>query len=293
MAILKRIQRKITNYLNARKDRALTARHQQNFFTHRQIAPIIRQNRDALSSIPHWIEPQVYEASIFQYGIPAQLRHLLDRPLNLEATYTDAICFLMTQLTSPVNYLELGVSVGKNFFQIANFLKNSSLTGFDIEEINPVLEARFSGKTVDSRWPTTETSMKKVESSLTSYTFATNRVRYLSGDVFDEGSWARLAGEKFNVVFSDAFHSPDALRFEYEMIKRYKLLDGGQFIMMWDDLGGEMTHEFVRIYRDMQVDFGLTQSNLAVNPYRGWMGEYVPKHMIGIIYRLESPRSET
>ena len=267
------------------------ASHGQEFFNPVQISPIISRNRTTLSSVPHWIDPKVYEDSIFQYGLPSELIPLIDRPLNSETTYTDAICFLMTQLSQPVRYLELGVSVGKNFFQVASFLSNSSVTGFDIEEINPILEARLSGKTVDSRWATATASMKKAESSLTSYTLGTNRVRYLSGDIFDENSWARLAGEKFNVVFSDAFHSPEALRFEYEMIKRYKLLDSGQFIMMWDDLGDDMTVEFLRIFRDMQAAHGLSKGNLALNSYRGWMGEYVRKHMIGIIHRLDTPKS--
>lgn len=239
-----------------------------------------------LNSIPQWIDDQLYDASIFQYGIPPHLKHLIDKPLCTEVTYTDAICLLQAKLPQPIQYLELGVSVGKNFLQVASFLENGSLTGFDIEEINPALEAQFSGKTVDSRWATPDTSMKKGGSSMTSYRFQTNQVHYLSGDVFDESAWARLAGQKFNVIFSDAFHSPEALRLEHEMIRKYELLESGNFIMLWDDLGGEMTNEFLKIFQDMQTAYNLTADNLAVNSYRGWMGEYVPKHMIGMIYRF-------
>jgi hypothetical protein len=121
---------------------------------------------------------------------------------------------------------------------------------------------------------------------MTSYEFQSNQVRYLSGDIFDEQSWARLAGEKFNVIFSDAFHSPEALRFEYEMIKRYDLLDRGQFLMMWDDLGGKMTSEFLCIYQDMQQTAGLAAKNLSINRYRGWVGEYEREHMIGVLSKL-------
>ena len=286
MPILSNILRKISNCLDRRRDRSLLAKYRQNFFTLGQIAPIIRQNRDTLSLIPHWISDEVYDASVFQYGVPAPLKHLLDKSIGPEATYTDAICFLQSRLTSPVQYLELGVSVGKNFFQIASFFANSTLTGFDIEEINPVLEAQFSEGTTDDRWTTKDGSMKKGESSLKSYRHKTNRVRYLSGDIFDEGAWARLAGEKFNVIFSDAFHSPDALRIEYEMLKRHDLINREQFIMMWDDLGGKMTGEFLHIYDDMRSEYGLTGSSLALNTYQGWMGEGVPKHMIGIICKL-------
>lgn len=286
MSILTRLQRKITGYLDRRQDRSLLARHQRAFFTPEQITPVIRQNRAVLSSVPRWIDDSVYDHSIFQYGLPAALKLLIDKPLSSEVTYTDALCFLLTRLSKPVRYLELGVSVGKNFFQVANSLQNSSLTGFDIEEINPILEARFSDRTPISRWATMETSTKKGESSLTSYRLQSNEVRYLSGDIFDEGSWARLAGEKFNVIFSDAFHSPDALRFEYEMLKRYRLIADEQFIMMWDDLGGGMTREFFHIYDAMQLEHGLTSANLSLNAYRGWLGEYVAKHMIGMIHRL-------
>lgn len=286
MSILTKLQRKITGYLDRRQDRSLLARHQRAFFTPEQIAPVIRQNRAALSSVPRWIDDSVYDHSIFQYGLPAALKLMIDKPISSEVTYTDALCFLLTRLSKPVRYLEMGVSVGKNFFQVANFLQNGSLTGFDIEEMNPILEARFSDRTAISRWATMETSMKKGESSLTSYRFQTNQVRYLSGDIFDESSWARLAGEKFNVIFSDAFHSPDALRFEYEMLKRYRLVADEQFIMIWDDLGGEMMREFLRIYDAMKAEYGLTSANFSLNAYRGWVGEYEPKHMIGVIRKL-------
>jgi len=284
--IVAKIRRKVRAYLDRRRDKALVANLGKPLFTPEEIDLVVSQNRAALSLIPNWINDQVYERSIFNYGLPRGLKHFINEPISRETTYTDALCHLQSKIKAPIRYLELGVSVGKNFFQMANFLKTASLTGFDIEEINPILESQFTEKTVIARWPTMASSMKKGDSSMTEYKFAANKVSYLSGDIFDETSWARLAGMKFNVIFSDAFHSPDALRFEHGMIKRYDLLDRDNFIILWDDLGGEMTPAFLDIHVQMESDFGLTSRNLAVNRYRGWVGQHEPEHLVGMIYKL-------
>ena len=107
-------------------------------------------------------------------------------------------------------------------------------TGFDIEEINPVLESQLQFLNREE-WSTPSRSIKKGSSSMKSYQFGNSTVRYMSADVWDENSWARLKGQKFNMVFSDALHTPKAILFEFEMLVKYDLLDS-QFIIFWDDL---------------------------------------------------------
>lgn len=284
--LLAKIRRKVRDYLDHQRDKTLVKKYGKALFTPDEIERVVSQNRASLSLIPNWIDDEVYERSIFNYGLPRGVKSLINEPMSRETTYTDALCHLQSKIKTSIRYLELGVSVGKNFFQMANFLRNASLTGFDIEEINPILESQFAGKTVIERWPTVASSMKKADSSITEYRFKTNKVTYLSGDIFDENSWARLAGMKFNIVFSDAFHSPEALRFEHAMVKRYDLLDHDGFIIVWDDLGGDMTPAFLDIHRQMESEYGLISENLGINRYRGWMGHHEREHLIGMIYKL-------
>ncbi len=250
-----------------------------------QISPIVAYNRNTLRKVSQWIDEDVYQKSLFQYGLPETVRHLIDNPLGDEITYSDAMLYLSQFLKKKIEYLEIGVSVGKNFFQVMNFLKGSSMTGFDIEEINPVLE-RFLTLQEKSEWTTRSQSLKQSNSSLKQYEFSQNRnsVRYISGDVYDESCWQRLSGYKFNIIFSDALHSADALLYEWEMIKKYELLDADEFLMVWDDLGGEMERAFDQIWADVAKTYGLgSQDRLRVK-LNGWIG--LKQHQVGFISKL-------
>lgn len=246
------------------------------------IEPIVKYNRQTLKSIPDWIDDEVYEQSIFQYGLPREVKHLINKDIGNNITYSDVILYLGSFLKKPVNYLELGVSVGKNFFQVVNYLKKINLTGFDIEEINPVLEKYFH-RISRVEWETMKNSLKHKNSSITEYLYALNqnRIKYISGDIFDENSWRRLAGSKYNIIFSDAFHSPDALLHEYEMIKKYGLLDEDEFLLVWDDLQGQMENSFNNIWVDLIQKYNLKEDNKLRLRLSGWLGLNV--HEIGIV----------
>ena len=54
--------------------------------------------------------------------------HLINEPTNNDITYVDLLTFLYPHLEKDkINYLEIGVSVLKTFFQMANFFKQSNL----------------------------------------------------------------------------------------------------------------------------------------------------------------------
>ncbi len=248
------------------------------------IIPIIESNRKTLRKVTRWIDDNLYRTSVFQYGIPDRIKHLIDKEVGEMITYSDVILYFSRLLKQKISYLELGVSVGKNFWQVANFLKDSSLTGFDIEVMNPVLEV-FLTKMDSIEWETISGSLKKGRSSLTLYKYEPNQnmMAYLSGDILDENSWRRLSGRKFNLIFSDALHDPKALLFEWEMIERYKLLNEDEFVMIWDDLGGEMTISFIRIWSRIRDRYGPHKPRKLVTQCRGWLGVNEPEHIIGII----------
>ena len=258
------------------------------------MAEIMRQNRAVLAKIPNWIEDADYEGSIFHYGLPRQIRPFINRPIGEEMTYSDLIAYFARGLKAPVRYFELGVSVGKNFFQMLPQLKGADIVVLDIEDIiediNPVLE-RVLDKRSSVEWETMAESLRKRPSRLTEYSFAANnnRVRYLAGDVFDEASWQRLAGEKFNLVFSDAYHSGDALIREWEKLKRFELLDAREFTMLWDDLDSpEMQSAFAQIVAEMQTLYGVAREDCGIGRAHGWIGPHEPPHQVGLVVKRAS-----
>ncbi len=247
--------------------------------------PIIIKNRETLSAIPQWIDDNLYHNSFFWYGLPECVRHLVNKPIGNDITYSDAIVYLATLLKKDIRYLELGTSFGKNFIQVAHAISNSCLVGFDLEIISPVLEGFLVSKQQLDSWKTKEPSLKTDPSSLTAYTQKTNNntVLYLSGDIYDEKSWERLEGMKFNMLFSDASHYPDAILHEYCMLIKYDLIDPDEFIFIWDDLGGAMTTAFMNIFELLSKKYDLEPTDGFIIPLRGWLGVNEPHHNVGII----------
>lgn len=248
-------------------------------------APIINYNRATLAKIPKWFESNVYQNAIFSYGLPESVKHLIDVPVGNEITYSDMICFLSKTLKNPLVYLEMGVSCGKNFFQIMNFLHNATLVGYDFEFINPTLERWLQNHKNLDEWATMPNSMKKTNSAFHQYSYESNLIYYLNGDVFDENSWKRLQGLKFNLIFSDAYHTPEALLNEYVMVNKFDLLDEEEFIFIWDDLGGDMTNAFNKIFDLMKIRYDLPNNAKAIVQVRGWLGMNEQYHNVGIIMK--------
>jgi hypothetical protein len=251
------------------------------------IAPILECNRRSLKRVGRWIEDGVYNSAVFGYGIPDRIKHLIDKEVGDDITCSDLLLYFSQLLEENLSYLELGVSVGKNFWQVLNFHTHSNLTGFDIELINPVLQG-FLTKVGSVEWETMGGSAKKGISSLTAYRYEANQntVSYLSGDILDENSWKRLWGQKFNLVFSDALHDPEALLFEWKMIEKYRLLNDNEFVIAWDDLGGLMTISFIRIFAEIRKRYRLQRRNGFLTHCRGWLGVNEPEHAIGIIVNV-------
>ncbi len=249
-----------------------------------QLNAIIKENRESLRKVPSWVNDQIKKDSFYNYGIPDNISALINLEIGDEVTYTDLIVYLCRKLKS-VNYLELGVSVGKNFFQVANQTKSANLTGFDIENINPLLERHFSFIN-ETNWPTKPDSVREQESYIKTYKFLSNKVNYMAGDIWDENCWKKLNGNKYNVIFSDALHDPKALVWEYAMIEKYALLDN-DFLMFWDDLNNGLEQSFYKIAKSLKQKFNLKNQNIRLIKINGWLGQNYPiKHDVGIVTNL-------
>jgi hypothetical protein len=243
----------------------------------------VRKNRETLRLVSRWIEEDVYQASIFQYGLPPQIRNYIDESIDDTPTYSDLIVHLAGGL-SDLRYLELGPSVGKNLFQVAMAARNAELLAVDIEDINPILESRLAFKSREA-WKTMPGSKRVGLSTQTTYDLEGNRVEYIAGDLFDRATWERLRGRKFNLIFSDAFHSPDALLLEWENVSRLRLLAEGPFAMVWDDLNSkEMREAFCNIATQIQRVRPSAVTSLEL--LSGWVGKRERPHPIGIVRDL-------
>jgi hypothetical protein len=244
-----------------------------------QMELIKKENRSSLSLIDDWIDETAFSRSCFKYGVPDFIKTEINKPIGEAITYTDLMLLISRNYFSSINYLEIGVSVGKNFFQLINAHANGSFTGFDIEEINPVLEKRLTFKSREE-WETPSKSIKKSHSSFKTYQFNDTEVSYLSADVWDENSWAKLKGNKFNMVFSDALHTPKAILFEFEMLVKFDLL-ADNFVIIWDDLVGKMKNSFFKIIRKYDRKYEIKEVYLL--NINGWIGEHESAHSVGVI----------
>ena len=129
-------------------------------FGEKQMAEVVKQNRNSLDLIGDWIDEDAFKKSFFNYGVPDFIKPHINKPINNSVTYSDLMLYISQKHFEKINYLEIGVSVGKNFFQMLVGNSGSRFTGFDLEEINPVLEncLAFKEKT---EWETPSTSIKK------------------------------------------------------------------------------------------------------------------------------------
>jgi hypothetical protein len=244
-----------------------------------RFAYIYAKNRQTQRAVSKWISADVLEDSLWRYGIPGD--NLLEDLNRVESviTYTDILSFLSTLLTDP-RYLEIGVSAGKNFYQMSKQLDDALLVGLDIEDINPVLEGlyhrrgtiwesanlhpfiKYDGIAMEKRFTLTEFS--EPENS--------NRIYYLSGDKFEEELWQSLEGMCFNLVFSDACHTPESIETELEFMLQSRLIDPSEFIMMWDDVNEERLPSVLRATTTLSQRFPNKRPYAAVVDIHGTYG---------------------
>lgn len=254
-----------------------------------KIASYKEQNRKTINSVSNWIDEDAFGKSVFNYGVHENLWKELSKPINNDTTYSDIITYLAGTYFDRVSYLEIGVSVGKNFWQVINApVTYSLIQGFEIEKINPIIAKQLElvseeewikdGRVINSM------DVKDRDSTMSIFKNKNGvPVRYLSANLWLEDNWAKLGqtGEKYNVIFSDADHNPKAILHEFEMFNKYNLL-ADKFVIIWDDIHGSMDNAFRIIHRQNKDRYKLMEYKLIrVN---GWLGEHYPiKHHIGIM----------
>lgn len=172
-----------------------------------------------------------------------------------------------------------------------NSLQNATLVGIDIEKMNPVLKEYLSEEKEvwcsNEKFPFERYDGESVDINFTLNKYnhhqTKNIVSYLQGDKFSPILWKQLQGNKFDIIFSDAFHSPESIRSEFKFLKKYDLLNTESLIMIWDDLDRpEMQREFKLICEELSKNYGPESSYALYNLMGTYGGEDNGIHTIGV-----------
>lgn len=249
-------------------------------------AKLYGTNRAVLAEIDQWARPVDLAPSLWRYGVPEQwdtgTQGIGQTGLNeieKEPTYSDLIAFICSGLPD-LRYLEIGVSVGKNFLQLVRNVPGS-FVGLDVERINPVLVEALGGNFIEEPLGKVLSvdTLAGAKADIELAIVRSGNVEYLRGDQFSADTWAALRGRIFNFIFSDGVHSPDALVAELDFLIAEQLIDtSGPFVMYWDDLVDiHMQTAFDQCARRLAEIFGRGRHSLH------WIhGTYGSKRLNGV-----------
>jgi hypothetical protein len=247
---------------------------------------IIKNNRTHLASIPNWVPAGLLDNSVFRYGINSNVEPLLNLPLSTVPTNADLLAFFASRYCQRGHYLEIGVSVGKTFWQMLNSANHFDCWAFDIEEINPVLEKELIPLS-RLEWQTPSLSTKKTVSSFSTFHFQKTgrKVCYICADVFDPHAWSFLKNTSFNIILSDALHSPKALDFEWRMLTTTNCFNRDSLLVMWDDLDSDMRAWFLKKKIAMSEQLEVPISQIGAFYLNGWLGSREYPHRFGCLLK--------
>ena len=235
------------------------------FNRNEELFKIITKNRNFLKTINKFL-PEVHYSQN-DYGVQRRIYNDLEKEIVRVPTYSDFLIFLINKLFKKnINYLEIGVSVLKNYLQINNGISDSNIVGFDINEINPNFK-----------------NLNEVQKN-------NNNLMYFKGSVLNKNDakvFNEFFVEKFDLIFSDALHEPEAIRSEFELIIKDNLKE--EFLIYYDDLDFDgIEEEIGKIRKDLENHIDQKINFYTLKIY-GWIGQNEKLHKNGILttYDLE------
>ena len=225
----------------------------------KELLEIINKNRNYLKTIKKFLPEDSYAQN--DYGVQRRIYNNLEKEIVKIPTYSDLLIFFIKILfNNKVNYLEIGVSVLKNYLQINNGVSDSNIVGFDINDLNPNF-----------------INLNKIQKN-------NNNLIYFKGNVLskeDAEKFNETFKDKFDLVFSDALHEPEAIRSEYELIIKNNLKN--KFLIYYDDLDfAGIEDELGKIRKDLENHLDESINFYTLNIY-GWIGQHEKLHKNGIL----------
>eukprot|EP00300_Choanocystis_sp_HF-7_P043364 c9941_g1_i1.p1 GENE.c9941_g1_i1~~c9941_g1_i1.p1 ORF type:complete len:213 (+),score=52.52 c9941_g1_i1:576-1214(+) len=201
--------------------------------------------------------------------------------------------FMSTYLSKRMTYLEVAPSAGKLLFQAVNYFEEALVFALEIEDINPTL-ARLLTETsppvplTGHAYPLGYSSPRMTPSTAAEYVHTSSKsvVRYLSADPLNAAAWELLVGNKYNVFVSGTRkRTAETLRYEYEMLQRFALLDDTEFVLVFLHLD---TAEVEAVFADIaaQLTSSITVYSVVVR-VRGTSGKNAAYDRVGIVTTLD------
>jgi len=257
------------------------------------------KNQQTRAKVTSWIERSDWDAALFHYGLPAGVFHLVNLDVGPSPINHDLVSFLGAALHAvqprKLHYLEIGVSVGKCIYtQLQFFGRDAVVVAFDVEDINPTFEKLLSPRetSVLDTWteerlvPGVTTTRRAAgaerRDSMKSFVSpAGGELRYLASDEFNLEGWRHLAQQKlvFDLVYSDALHTPEALLFEAQQLAELGLINVAEhFAIVWDDCEGDMVTRAVCPILAQLRERAAHEVYFDIFLIGGWLGKHEILH---------------
>ena len=239
----------------------------------KKIMNVIKTNRIFLSTSENFLTEQNYEKN--DYGIPLHIYKKINKKINNRLTYSDLVPVLLRFLKKEnIKYLEIGVSVLKNYMQINNQIKNATLVAYDINKPVDVYKKLFN-------------KVNNLNPKLKYSDTADNNLYYFQGDVLDKedtSSFITLLNLKYDFVMSDAMHTKKGIISEFDNIIKNQLEE--IFILYYDDLDfpGLQEAAYENYVKLLSQDENLNFYTFWIS---GWVGQHEKMHKNGIISNLD------
>lgn len=244
---------------------------ERDYYFSINVLKIVIKNRIIIKSLKNYINEDTVNKSSDRYGVWGNVDRL-NKYLGLRLTNIDLIQILSGELLKRKIYVEIGVSVMKNFFLLANNLKDSKLYAFDINLIYKPIENRFR-------------TIEKGNPSL--YNFKSNHITYYQGNVYEKNdliTFKNLFDEKINFIYSDADHREIGLLNEYLFF--YKNLLDNEFLIYFDDVNSSTIPAVRKIFSSLKEEKNVFFYTFLIN---GWMGKNDNLHRNAIITNIDIP----
>jgi hypothetical protein len=285
----------------------------------RSLQDCYSRNQVTRASVTSWVARSDWltPPSLFNYGLPDSVFHLINNNVGPLPIGHDLISFLGSQLLSVarareprlqpprrLHYFEVGVSVGKCLFTQLEFFGPSALIfAYDLEDINPSFahmlvpsapavldsfteEQLKPGQSSIRRQP----GMERIDTIKKFVSPAGGELLYLASDEFNSAGWAHLKRQNltFDLLYSDAFHDPTALIFEAEQLLNHGLINLQSFAIVWDDCSASMEAEalcpMLLKLRAIPGVPPLFNTNFMIH---GWLGTSESEHRTCILSTLD------
>tara|TARA_R110002110_G_scaffold116940_3_gene288988 strand:- start:4512 stop:5177 length:666 start_codon:yes stop_codon:yes gene_type:complete len=208
----------------------------------------VKQNRECLKEVKRFISKKKWLASGDLYGLPAHCFERIDLPQSNSYTYSDYIVYLINKYKLN-NYLEIGISVLKNIYQVASNTK-ADIYAFDINPLNDEV---------------------KLPRDIT----------FFRGNVVVKNDWRALKAlnQKHDIIFSDALHSLEGIKAEYDNYYFEQHL-ADKWIIIYDDAYDHVV-KHIQNYIEPRLDVKFRKQIVI----EGWVSE--DRHPIYIISNRE------